>query len=127
MNSDDKLLEEFKLLVSTGKEYFGFYFRSYILYIAILGVLLKLFFDAELNSVERVSVYWIGIGVNISGVIGTIGAYPKYKMIADRCDEVSEAINIPNVYFDGTLRVAKAFLTGIFIIGVAWLFLFYII
>ena len=123
MDSDDIFLEEFKLLVSTGKEYFGFYFRSFILYMAILGILLKLFFDAESNSVERLSIYWIGIGINVSGVIGTLGAFPKYKMIADRCDEVSDAIGIPNVYFAGTIRVAKAFLVGIVIIGIAWLFL----
>jgi hypothetical protein len=123
MDDREFRVKEFEIIVGIGRDYFGFYFRSVVLYVATLGVLLKLFLDTDVGSKDRLAVFLIGVGVNISACLGTLAAKPKYQAIARRCDELAEKLEIPNVYFPGTIRVANAFLAGIIIIGISWLLL----
>ena len=114
-------LEELKLVIGTVRDYFGFYFRSIILYLAVMGILLKGFIDSDIGSDSRKIVYVLGQVIAIGAFIGTVSIFPKYKMVTERCTLLCQELGIPDIYTPGTIRTAKAFALGLLIFAVLWL------
>ena len=124
MDDRDFKFEELKVIIDIGKEYFGFYFRAVILLATILGVFLKLLWDAKPGSEERFSLYIAGLLVSIGGIIMTLTAYPKYMLLANRCKALTDDLTIPDVYFPGTTGISKAFLLILIAVTALWAFLY---
>jgi hypothetical protein len=124
MDNREFKFEEMKMIVGIGKDYFGFYFRSVILFFAVLGVLFKMFLDSAPGSDARLAIFIAGQLVCVAGVVGTLGAYPKYMLVAKRCKALAADLSIPEVYFPGTTRVAKEFLLGLIIVSALWALLY---
>jgi len=123
MQEIDVLLEEYKQLVAICRDYFGFYFRAFILYFAVLGVLLKLFFDFKAQSDERYLIFSTGCLINLGAFVGTYRARRYYLNIASRFEEVVARLSIPDVYFPATIATAKAFMGAVGIFMLLWLVL----
>jgi hypothetical protein len=127
MENQDREFEELKIVIEIGREYFGFYLRAVIFLLTVLGVFLKLFWDSKSGSGERFAIFVAGQLGSIGGIIVTLVAYPKYRLVAHRCKELTELLRIPDVYFPGTITVANAFLLILIIVSILWTFLYKIL
>ncbi len=123
MHELDILLEEYKQLVGTCRDYFGFYFRTFILYFAVVGVLLKLFFDSKAHSDERFLIFLAGGVINVGVFAGSFVARRYYLTIASRFKVVTEKLSIPDVYFPGTIATAKLCIAAVGVLMLMWLLL----
>lgn len=113
-------IDEIRLVVESGQNFFGQYFRAVILLFAANGVILKLFVDAGNGTLEKNSFFVFGALLNLGAVIGTCLIYPKYKLLRDRAKTLASEIQAEDVYFPGLIRTAKAFLVGIMVVLVSW-------
>lgn len=115
--------QEFELLVSTGRDYLGLYLRMVAVYFAVLGVALKLLFDAKLGSLERQAFFWFGVVVNISAIGLTALGAKAYSRLARRCDDVAKTLHRPNPYFPAAIAAARGVLVMISLFSVLWFLL----
>ncbi len=120
MDNSQAKVEEFKQLVTTGKEYYSFFLKSFVVYLAVLGVLLKLYFDATAGSVERLSLFIAGCIFNVGAVAITLVGRRYCLEIAAHFREVTIRLGVTDVYFPGLVATGKAFLTFICIVGLFW-------
>jgi len=118
--SQEIALEEFKAIVSTCREFLGLYLRSFVLYLAVLGILIKLFLDALQGSPPSIAIYIAGLVINIAAIVLTLIGRAYYRRIVDRCEAVCKTLDIPNVYSPGLVSVAWGFLLVILLISGLW-------
>jgi len=121
MEAKEKAVEELKILVSFIRDYFALWLKAVAVYFAAIGILAKLLFDAQPGSFERIAFFVFGNFINLCAIIFTLIGKRPYTRIAKRCDEVSESMNIPNVYSPGTIAMAKAFVGGMIIFSIMWM------
>jgi hypothetical protein len=120
MTNDEVNLEEFKLVVEAGRDYFAFYLKAVILYFAIVGVLVKAMLDAQHGSDDRL-VFWVaGILVHIWALVASVYALRLYTTLSQRCDALARSLGVPNVYFGATTGTARMFTISFAVIGLGW-------
>lgn len=119
------LLEEFKVLVEVCRAYFDLFLKGLVLYFAVLGGSLKFFFDQQPNSLGRIVFLLFGICVNFVGILSTSVAGRHYLQLAKRCKEVCDLLDIPALYYPGTIAAAWVFLGIIITITISWFFLIF--
>jgi hypothetical protein len=110
-------LAEFELLVEAGREYFSLFLKAFGLYIVVVGAILKFFFDAPRSSQERTTLFVFGASIHLMAIIATWVGRRWYRPMAARCKEVGGRLDLPDVYYPGTVGVGYAFL----LIEVVWL------
>ncbi len=121
-NDSSRDFDEFKLLAEQGREYFSYYLRSVALYIAVLGALLKFFFDAKEGA--RLPFFLFGVIFNIAVLIAMRTAISVYKTMAVRHTKLSEKLDLADVYYPPTINTSKLYLGIAVISTIVWNFLY---
>ena len=116
-------LEEYKVLVQITGDYFGFYLRMIVVYLAMIAFVFKLFMDSHKGEPDYLYLYFIGLLINIIVIVITLIAKNHYVRIKNQCDHVCDKLEIPNVYSPGTMSVGWSFFVCSILLTIVWSFL----
>lgn len=116
--------EEFKLLVESSRDYLDAFLKGAALYFAIIGIGLKVFFDAPAGSSEQRAVYFFGNLVNGWAVFVCLFSAIAQKGLIDRSYKLAQELGRPNVYTRTSVAAAFAIMLGILGVTIFWALLY---
>jgi hypothetical protein len=121
----DRALEEYKMVSQRCSEYFTQYIQSLVVYFAIMGVLLKFFFDAPTGSDSRFAFFAAGYIVTVAALTGLLDARRSYRLLSRRSGELSTVLNMVDISIPPgrTMRMQQY---GIFGILACWMLLLFV-
>lgn len=117
---EDYGFEEFKLIAEQGRNFFDYYLRGVGLYLAVLGLILKFFFDAPPWSGQRLAFFAFGAVLNISGVVGTWLALRWYKPLVQRSGELARSLGVADIHLPPIHNVGRTMLVVLVIFALSW-------